>query len=141
MNVGARPVDVAKLEGLESAARSAIGIDRFLVVESEGRQMGFEAALTEAIALAEAVAAEREEGEAGEAATPTSPRSGPFAALTAREREILGLLVQGLSDREIADRLSLSHRTVSNHVGRILAKLEVPTRTAATAVALREGLA
>jgi DNA-binding NarL/FixJ family response regulator len=141
MNVSApRPVDVTKLEGLEAAVRSAIGSDRFLVAESEGRQMSFEAAMTEAIALAEAVAGDRTEDETAETATPSPLRSSPLAALTTRERDILGLVVQGLSDREIADRLSLSHRTVSNHVGRILAKLDVPTRTAATAIALREGL-
>jgi DNA-binding CsgD family transcriptional regulator len=138
MNSGARPVDVDKLEGFESAARAAIGIDQFLVAESEGRQLGFEAAMNEAIALAEAVAGDQFEVQVDQTATPSPRPSGPLATLTAREREILDLLTQGISDREIADRLSLSHRTVSNHVGRILAKLDAPTRTAAAAIVLRE---
>lgn len=65
--------------------------------------------------------------------------AGQFG-LTAREREVLGLVAEGRSDREIADRLFLSRRTVSEHVRHILGKLEAPTRTAATALALRNGL-
>lgn len=61
------------------------------------------------------------------------------AGLTAREVEVLSLLVDGLSNREIADRLSVSHRTVMNHVSSILGKLGVASRTAAVTVALREG--
>lgn len=60
--------------------------------------------------------------------------------LTPREHEVLGLVAEGKSDREIADRLFLSRRTVSEHVRHILGKLETPTRTAATALALRSGL-
>ncbi len=60
--------------------------------------------------------------------------------LTPREREVLSLVAEGKSDREIADDLFLSRRTVSEHVRHILGKLETPTRTAATALALRAGL-
>jgi DNA-binding NarL/FixJ family response regulator len=131
-----RLVDHEKLAALSASARAALGPDRFLAAETAGRHLNFEAAMTEAIALAESIAGE-------EAATQTEAPPAPsplLAALTARERDILGLLVNGLSDREIAGRLSLSHRTVSNHVGRILAKLDAPSRTAAVAITLREGL-
>ncbi len=61
--------------------------------------------------------------------------------LTPREREVLGLLVEGKTDREIAESLYMAPRTVSWHVGHILARLNVESRTAAAALAVREGLA
>ena len=57
--------------------------------------------------------------------------------LTPRETEVLALLSQGLSNREIAERLSLSTRTVKGHLEEIFAKLEVDSRTAAVTAALR----
>ncbi|TMD94745.1 MAG: response regulator transcription factor [Chloroflexi bacterium] len=50
------------------------------------------------------------------------------AALSRREREVAQLLAQGLSNREIAERLYLSERTVDNHVHHILAKLGFDSR-------------
>ncbi len=60
--------------------------------------------------------------------------------LTPRELEVLACLVRGSTDREIADDLSISHRTVQVHVSNILGKLEAGSRTAAAALAIREGL-
>ena len=60
--------------------------------------------------------------------------------LSAREREVLGLVAQGLSDLQIAERLVLSPHTVHRHAANILAKLRVPTRAAAAAAAARAGL-
>lgn len=60
--------------------------------------------------------------------------------LTARESEVLRLLANGHSTREITDSLSISPRTVSTHVQNIFGKLEVNTRTAAVAKAHRLGL-
>ncbi len=60
--------------------------------------------------------------------------------LTSREREVLVLLIDGTSDREIADALFISARTASNHVARILQKMQVGSRTAAASFALRHGL-
>jgi DNA-binding NarL/FixJ family response regulator len=62
------------------------------------------------------------------------------SSLTKREREILVLLSQGLTNKEIAQRLVLSVRTVDAHVEHILAKLNVSSRTRAVAAAAREGL-
>jgi non-specific serine/threonine protein kinase len=59
--------------------------------------------------------------------------------LTSRERQVLQLIVDGLSDKEIASALSISARTVSNHVSGMLAKLGVSSRTAAATLALRQG--
>jgi DNA-binding NarL/FixJ family response regulator len=62
------------------------------------------------------------------------------SGLTGRELEVLHLLVQGKSDREIADELFISYRTVTNHVASILRKLDVDSRTAAATQAVRKEL-
>jgi DNA-binding CsgD family transcriptional regulator/tetratricopeptide (TPR) repeat protein len=64
----------------------------------------------------------------------------PFG-LTAREREVLALVAAGATNREIGERLHMAEKTASVHVSRILAKLDVRTRTEAAAVAHRHGLA
>ncbi len=61
--------------------------------------------------------------------------------LTPRELEVLRLLAEGRSDREIGAVLFISHRTVMRHVATVLAKLGVENRTAAARHALRQGLA
>jgi DNA-binding NarL/FixJ family response regulator len=60
--------------------------------------------------------------------------------LTAREREILQLLADGMSNADVASRLFISQETVKSHVRHILAKLEADTRTHAVAIALRESI-
>jgi DNA-binding CsgD family transcriptional regulator len=64
-----------------------------------------------------------------------------LAGLTPREREVLLLLAGGRTDREIAEALFISPRTVGGHVTNLLAKLGVDSRTAAAAWAIRNGLA
>jgi DNA-binding NarL/FixJ family response regulator len=61
-------------------------------------------------------------------------------ALSEREREVLTLLVDGLMNKEIARRLTISERTVKFHVASILGKLDVPNRAAAVRVALEQRL-
>ena len=60
--------------------------------------------------------------------------------LSGREREVLGLVAQGRTNREIGERLFISQKTVGVHVGNILSKLEVSGRVEAAAVAIRLGL-
>ena len=60
--------------------------------------------------------------------------------LTQREREILQLLADGMSNADVAQRLFISQETVKSHVRHILAKLEADTRTQAVAIALREAM-
>ena len=60
--------------------------------------------------------------------------------LSGREREVLALVAQGRTNREIGERLFISQKTVGVHVGNILAKLEVSGRVEAAAVAIRLGL-
>ncbi|MCL6489766.1 MAG: response regulator transcription factor [Alicyclobacillus mali] len=70
---------------------------------------------------------------------PDSEEAKKFAELTPRELEILRLLVEGLANKEIADRLRISERTVKVHVQHIFAKLDVRDRTSAAVLAIRHG--
>jgi DNA-binding NarL/FixJ family response regulator len=60
--------------------------------------------------------------------------------LTAREREILQLLADGMSNSDVAGKLFISQETVKSHVRHILTKLEADTRTHAVAIALRDAI-
>ncbi len=62
-----------------------------------------------------------------------------FRPLSPREMEILKLITQGLSNKEIAYKLGISHQTVKNHMTSILRKLDVEDRTQAAVFALRRG--
>jgi class 3 adenylate cyclase len=65
--------------------------------------------------------------------------SSDLARLSQREREVLGLVAEGLSNAAIAKRLRLSDHTVKRHVANILMKLDLPTRAAAAAIVGRPG--
>jgi RNA polymerase sigma factor (sigma-70 family) len=58
--------------------------------------------------------------------------------LTQREREVLRLLVEGLTNRAIAERLSVSTETIKSHVHHIMQKLHVNDRTQAAVIATKE---
>ena len=68
------------------------------------------------------------------------PRQAPDGKLSRRELEVLRLLATGLTNRDIATQLFLSEKTVARHLSNIFAKLEVSSRSAATAYAHREQL-
>ena len=70
-----------------------------------------------------------------EVRTPESPE-----ALSERETEVLRLVAQGYSNKDIAEALTLSDKTVKTHVSRILGKLGLPSRTQAALYAVRTGL-
>ena len=66
--------------------------------------------------------------------------STPVPEVSRRERDVLRCLAEGLTNRQIADRLIVSEHTIHRHVTSILRKLNLPTRTAAAAHAVRAGL-
>ncbi|MBN1246461.1 MAG: response regulator transcription factor [Anaerolineae bacterium] len=68
-----------------------------------------------------------------------TPEDTTFSPLTNREMEILEVIIEGLSNKEIANRLRISQQTVKNHVTSILAKLNCSDRTQAAIYALRHG--
>jgi HD-GYP domain-containing protein (c-di-GMP phosphodiesterase class II) len=67
-------------------------------------------------------------------------RHGGPAGLTQREVEVLRLLARGLSNKQIAERLVISPKTVANHVEHIYTKIDASTRAAASLFAMRQGL-
>lgn len=69
-----------------------------------------------------------------------SGRTQDVSELSSREFEIVRLIAEGLSNREIGRRLTLSEKTVKNHVSHILAKLKVTARSGVAVYAVRNGL-
>ncbi|HZQ16237.1 MAG TPA: LuxR C-terminal-related transcriptional regulator [Gaiellaceae bacterium] len=74
-------------------------------------------------------------------APPSELAGTPLGDLTPRELEVLGLVAEGLTNNEIAQRLVLSEHTINRHVANILRKLALPSRAAAASLAGRYGLA
>ena len=119
--------------------RTALGDELFAACWAQGEAM----ALPQAVALAAALA-----GAAAERAPATGDKEVPKIVqlqdppghLTTREREVLQLLVQGLTYGEIADKLVISPRTVNAHLTTIYGKLDVSSRRAAVRVALEHRL-
>ncbi|HYI26069.1 MAG TPA: LuxR C-terminal-related transcriptional regulator [Thermomicrobiales bacterium] len=105
-------------------ARLRLGTSRFRAAWTAGTLLTPDEAFTEAMALNLSVPPSRQ--------TPS-----PFG-LSARELEVLRLMDNGRTDQQIADTLSISYRTVTTHVTRILNKLGVDSRTAAVGLAVRE---
>jgi LuxR family maltose regulon positive regulatory protein len=146
-----------------SAARGDHGTARTLLEDAadrfEASRSPFDAALarielaTSLLALGRRDTAEREAAAAldclvelgadAEARRAQRILDGPAAdgtPVTARERDVLRLLAEGLTNKQIAERLIVSEHTVHRHVTNILRKLDLPTRTAAAAHAVRSGL-
>ena len=70
----------------------------------------------------------------------SKPRTTPLDELTAREREVLELVAEGLSNQEIGERLSLAEKTIKHYMTNILGKLQVRSRVEAALLAYREGM-
>jgi predicted ATPase/DNA-binding CsgD family transcriptional regulator/DNA-binding XRE family transcriptional regulator len=109
-----------------TAARAQLTPAAFDAAWAEGQQMTME----QAIELALEVAREAQ----------SAPPQQPVAALTPRETDVLRLVAEGLTNREIAERLIISARTVNAHLNAIYAKLGVASRAAATRYAVEQGI-
>jgi ATP/maltotriose-dependent transcriptional regulator MalT len=123
----------------ESAAPYEAALSRLALSRTLASLGRMDAASAEAERAREAFAklgATRDASRSGGA----SQEAGGLGELTRREREILTLVAQGLSDTEIAERLVVSPHTVHRHVANVRTKLRLPSRAAAVAYATREGL-
>ncbi|MDT4974845.1 MAG: hypothetical protein QOG98_603 [Pseudonocardiales bacterium] len=112
---------------LRAAGRGAEAAEQATLARDVARDLRAEPLLTEIRAL-------------GLTSDPRAAAPGGPAALTGREHEVLALLVEGRTNRQIASQLYISEKTVSVHVSNILAKLKVRSRTEAAALANRDGL-
>jgi DNA-binding CsgD family transcriptional regulator len=131
-SIGHRPTpgEDPRRERVAVALRARLDEPEVATAWAEGRGLSLDQATSEALALAATVAT-----------VVAAERRRPAAfGLTPKEREVLCLLAEGLSNPEIADRLFVGRRTITTHVEHIFAKLDVRTRTEAAIHARRHGL-
>jgi ATP/maltotriose-dependent transcriptional regulator MalT len=107
---------------------------------AEGQDMSQEQAIRYAQALASRLKDSRPRSSRDAAKLHKLQIRQAFGGLTAREREVVGLIVQGKTNREIGELLVVSERTVDKHVGQILSKLGFRTRAQVAAWAVEKGL-
>jgi predicted ATPase/DNA-binding CsgD family transcriptional regulator len=119
------------VEVILQEARALLDDERFEAAWASAARLEWDDIMTEARRMLAALPAMAQR-------QPTEPADS--YGLTGREREVLRLLAAGGSNRSIADELSLSERTIESHVLHIMTKLEVTSRTAAAAFAIRHGL-
>ena len=115
--------------------RAALGEEEFAAAWAVGSAMTPEEAVAEAVAAIPAPPASPRPPQQDFRGTTSAP------GLTARELDVLRLMIEGSTDREIADVLFIGHRTVATHVSNILGKFGVKSRAAAITYAHRNGLA
>jgi DNA-binding CsgD family transcriptional regulator len=121
----------SEMDRLTDEMRTSLDADQAQQEILAGKQQS----MVEALALAVSVSRLRAAKADGHRATPG------FSAydLTPREREVLALLAEGRSNPAIAEALFISERTVTTHLSRLYAKLDVSTRSEAIALAMRNG--
>jgi predicted ATPase/DNA-binding CsgD family transcriptional regulator len=129
------PGDREKIEKTLTSLRAQLNASDFNAAWEAGRSMTPESAIASIDESAGEIAASMERGGVRQVDT-----TGLGFSLTRREVEVLQLLVEGRSDKEIGEALFISHRTAMTHVTNILNKLGVNSRTAAAAFAVRQGL-
>jgi predicted ATPase/DNA-binding CsgD family transcriptional regulator len=126
----------ASAERAQARARTQLGDKVFAQALAEGRTMTAE----QALAWQPAIAPQQAHLSTHSSPTaPTRPASSP-AGLTTREVEVLRLVAQGLTDAQVAERLVISHRTVTTHLSSIYNKLGSNSRAAAARFAAEHQL-
>jgi non-specific serine/threonine protein kinase len=126
--IAVQPAERSRLERAIAPARARLTRVAFSAAWCAGRMLPMDMVITEALAIAQAVK------------QPVPPEAPNRSGLTRREAEVLRLLAEGRSDREIAAALFISPKTVGTHVSNLLGKLGVPSRAAAVAHVHRHGL-
>lgn len=119
----------ARTAGADADARAALGQPAYDKAWEAGRALSPSEAAAEASAVLDRLRV---------ASAASAPND--HAIFTPREQDVLRLLVEGRSDREIAEVLGIGYRTVTSYVRNILAKFDVASRTAAATQAVRRGL-
>jgi len=115
IGVPLNPASAAERDRWQSIAGKRLGAGAY----DQLHRIGKAASLEQIVAIARMAAV----------TLPRTPAASPSPwSLTAREREVLDLLKEGLTDQEIADALFVSRRTANAHVARILAKMNVRNR-------------
>ncbi len=144
LRLGAKPL-LRELRELAGRARIALPPEVDVVLDGRPIEDGAGVAVVVGIDTPTATSIDQRNGRsdlvraiAGD--PPSAARRPDTFGLSGREREVLGLVAQGRTNREIGERLFISQKTVGVHVGNILAKLEVSGRVEAAAVAIRLGL-
>ncbi len=132
--IGATPAPARDPAIIAETCRVGLPREAFAQAWDDGRSLDPDQAATSALPLAATLAAETQ--------SELPPMQSPVSdfGLTPREIEVLVLLQDGLTDREIADALSISERTAGNHVQHAMQKLGVSSRTAAATFALRHSI-
>jgi non-specific serine/threonine protein kinase len=137
----AEPTDLPAMDRYAGALRVALGDVRVTAHLAVGRALPAEEAIAEALSLAVTPVSSCPAASTAGAAAARSGRTAAQAhRLTARELEVARLLAQGLSNRQLAERLFITEGTASLHVKRILGKLDFASRAQITAWALLHGL-
>lgn len=129
----------AEYERVVDAARSRLGDEAFKVAWLQGRSMTPEQAIAaqESLILPTFVLEKQPQSVS---TTSTQQKVSYPAGLTAREVEVLRLVSQGLTDAAVAERLQISHRTVSSHLTSIYNKLRINSRVAVVRFAIENQL-
>lgn len=127
---GAPSEEQARQRALDDSRR-LLGDQRFTVMWERGRRSSLTAAAELVLAI------EIPAGAAPRAAARRATSEIPADRLTKQELRVLCLVVEGLSNQQLADRLSITVRTAANHVTNILGKFSVDNRTQAAAIAFR----
>lgn len=125
------PAFLTRHECQVQAVREQMDQDAFAATLAAGRTLPLE----DAVAEARAVVAHQATDQVLTLQPPGSPEG-----LTRRELEVLRLIAEGHSNREIAETLFISRRTAAGHVANLLGKLGLPSRAAAAAFAVRHGI-